>query len=723
MKKQEKRQLEQLDRWQEQISKDEVVWSVEVSKMDERERQYKGEVDITAVCDGDKNRVTYHDTRTTYELIEAQIDTNIPSPKVTPIHKEDERLAKIIEDMLRNELERLPFAQMNDLNERTTPTQGAALFHVEWDNALQTHVTIGDLLVQTKHPKQMIPQAGIYTDLDDMDHFALKLPVTKAYVKRRYQVDVSGEGEEDPSAKALDGEASADDMVTQYVVYYKNDKGGIGIFSWVNDVVLEDLEDYQARRTRHCVKCGAVEPLEMEPLDMPTKDGRHPQDPFREGLPVDFDGNTHNPPRPEPVKSGKLCCPYCGSSKFTDAAEEFEELWLPRVSAHGVEIPGAIAEVQPVLDEEERPLLGEEGLPLMKQVMVPTKIPYYKPKCFPVILQKSVSIFGQLLGNSDVDAVKYQHNSRNRLAAKMLDKLVKGGSIITVPPNARIKNDSEDAKVLTLENAADKAMIGVYDLQGNITQDYSLYREFYEEGRNIVGVTNSYQGKIDNTATSGRAKEFSAAQAAGRLESKRTMKDAAYAKLFEVMFKFKLAYADEPRSIHAKNDSGETQYDVFDRYDFLIQDESGEWYWNDQFIFTCDTSASLASNREAMWQETRMNFSSGCFGDPTAIDTQILFWTKMAQLHYPDAESTKRYLQEKAEKQQQQQQQQQALAAKTQQQQQQQAFALKKLEMENQQAAVEQERKAKERAVALQEVGKVLAAQDKLPNEEADQNK
>lgn len=73
--------------------------------------------------------------------------------------------------------------------------------------------------------------------------------------------------------------------------------------------------------------------------------------------------------------------------------------------------------------------------------------------------------------------------------------------------------------------------------------------QIYEEARQVIGITDSFQGRKDTTATSGTAKEFSAAQAAGRLESKRVMKDAAYAALFEAMFKFKLAYADEPRPV------------------------------------------------------------------------------------------------------------------------------------------------------------------------------
>ena len=164
----------------------------------------------------------------------------------------------------------------------------------------------------------------------------------------------------------------------------------------------------------------------------------------------------------------------------------------------------------------------------------------------------------------------------------------------------------------------------------------------------IVGVNVAVNSNRLGAVTKG-----SAAQAAGRLESKRVMKDAAYAELFEMMFKYAIAYSDEPRSVTYKDSRGETVYEEFNRYDFLEQDADGGWHWNDQFLFSCDTSAPLASNREAMWKETRQNLQTGAFGDPGQTETLILFWSKMEELHYPGAASTKKYLEEKLSREQQ----------------------------------------------------------------------
>ena len=630
-----------LDLWQGRLRRNDAAYSAEEARMDRREELYQGSDHIAPLTDKARKKKTPHVRNICAELIESQVDSNIPQPKVTPVRKEDEWRAALIEDMLRNELDRMPFEQYNDIMERTVPIQGGAAFLVEWDNTQRTNATVGELAVSTLHPKQLVPQDGVYTGIEDMDYIILKVPQTKGYIKSRYGVDVSDESEAEPEVKGGD---SAEDMVTQYVAYYRNDKGGIGLYSWVNDVELEDLEDYQARRLRRCAQCGAVEPLEAEPVEEPAIDGLLP------GMTPDGTGQARQGERGG-QRGRRKTCPYCGGTKWESSAEDYEEVYVPIPRSDGTMIPGA--SVEAVADPTQ---VDELGLPVMTVVEVPTKIPFYKPDIYPVILQKNVSVYGKFLGDSDIDKIEDQQNTTNRIEAKVIDKLLRSGSYITLPDEARIKVDEDDMKVIRPGNAANKALIDVYDLQGDVEQDLAYLAQVYEEARQAIGITDSYQGRKDTTATSGTAKEFSAAQAAGRLESKRVLKDAAYAQLFEAMFKFKLAYADEPRPVVSYDNHGQAEYKQFNRYDFLDQDEAGNWTWNDRFIFSCDTSAPLASNREAMWQETRMNLQTGAFGDPASLQTLILFWSKMEMLHYPGAGETKSYLEEELQRQQEQQQ-------------------------------------------------------------------
>lgn len=626
--------------WQERLKVNETAYAAETARMDQREALYTGTKTLRPMVPGDAKTTAAHVRNLCAELIEAQTDSSIPQPKVTARRRQDEGKAKLIEDMLRNELDRMPFEQLNDIMGRTVPIQGGAAFLVEWDNTQRTHFTIGELAVSTLHPKQIIPQDGVYTGVEDMDYILLKIPQTKEYIQRRYGVELRDEREQEPEIKSAGG-AAAEDLVTQYIAYYRNDKGGIGLYSWVNDTQLEDLEDYQARRLRRCVKCGAVEPLLTEtelPEDFFSGQGA---DPAAEA--ERLAGET----RPRPLRGGRKKCPYCGGSRWEETAEDYEELPTAVARSDGSTVGGMVRRAQ--LSETETDALG---LPVVEILEEPVRVPFYKPDIFPVILQKNVSVYGRFLGDSDIDKIADQQNTTNRIESKIIDKLLKSGSYITLPDSASIRADAEDMKIIRPGTAADAGLIGVYDLQGNISQDLTYLAQVYEEARQVIGITDSFQGRRDTTATSGKAKEFAAAQSAGRLESKRVMKDAAYAALFEAMFKFKLAYTDEPRPVVSNDIHGNARYDTFNRYDFLEQDAAGEWCWNDQFLFSCDTSAPLASNREAMWQETRMNLQTGAFGDPSQLTTLILFWTKMELLHYPGAGETRAYLEEALRRQQ-----------------------------------------------------------------------
>jgi hypothetical protein len=628
-----KNNTEKLELWQARYSRNKTAYEKELNRMDHREALYRGTKDIKGAPDANKVKPAAHVRNVVAELIESQVSSSIPQPKVVALRQEDEEKARLIEDVLRNELDRLPMEYNNDQEERTVPIQGGALSLVEWDSTQRTHQTVGELCVTQTHPKKFIPQDGVWTDIEDMDYFFVLVPQTKAYIKNRYGANVEDQAEEEPGVKGADAEQSAgEDMVTQYMAYYRNDAGGIGLFSWVGDVVLEDLEDYQARRVYVCEKCGE------------RGDGKE--------------------------------CAFCGSKKFREGAEDGEELteditlsngqvipmWSPVLDETGVPRMENMVDtagrpvMSPIMDNMGQPMRDAMGMPMLEPttevVQERTKLPYYKPDVFPVVLRKNVSVFGQFLGDSDVDKIEDQQETIKKLETKAIEKLTKGGSILTIPKDVTMDFTDEELRVLRLDGPEQKALLGVFNLQADVSGDISYMQMVYEEARQIVGITDSFQGRQDRTATSGVAKEFAARQSAGRLESKRAMKDAYYARLFEVMFKFLLAYSDEPRTVVSTDNQGHTKYRNFYRYDFLEQDAAGEWYWNDRFLFSVDASATLANNREGMWQECRMNFQQGAYGNPANLETLVVFWTRMELLHYPGASDTKTYFEGKLKEQQ-----------------------------------------------------------------------
>ena len=622
-----KEQMRRLREWQDRLQDAENEIRPELDRMGKRESIYNGDHTIYKP-DGTvaKKGSASHVRNLGFELVETQVESSIPSPKVTAIRAEDEPLADIIENLLRNVLDRLPFERINDEGERISPIQGGHGLLVDWQDGISGRDWMGDLRVTMMHPRGIIPQAGVY-QVADMDWIFLKTPATRRQIKTSFGVALEEENESDPDARRLgDSPDSSGEIVTLVTCYYRNSAGGIGRFRWVNDTVLEDLEDYQLRRVHRCSACGAV-------------------------------GDGHK-------------CRYCGGTRFDVEVQEFEELTEDITTANGTVIP-ALSEQR---DEFGQPVLepltaGEAVLPQLRPpngpaavryapVMAPTRIPYYKPDVYPIVIRKNVSQSGRFMGSSDIDAIADQQNTMNQISTKIKTKVLGGGSFTTIPSDGvRIVSD-EDNKVIRVDNPAKMQMIKTYNTQVDINMDLALRSQIYEEARQIIGITDSLQGRKDPTATSAVAKEFSAQQAAGRLESKRVMKRAMYQDLFEVIFKFFLAYCEEPRMVHKADENGKTQYLVFDRHDFLYQDEAGEWKYNTDFLFSCDSAAPLANDRQALWKEARMNFQQGAMGPVNEVTTLLRFWTQMEKLHYPMAGDMRRSFEDEVKRRQEQQMQQ-----------------------------------------------------------------
>ena len=585
-----------LDEWQGKLARCETAYAAERKKMDFREELYTGSKRITAPDGGEAKNAT-HVRNVVSEIIESQVQSSIPQPKVSAIRQQDEERAKLIENMLRNELDRLPFEVLNDMDERTCPIQGGSFFLVEWDAAATGAGRMGELAIRAIHPKNVVPQDGVFSSVEDMDYVFILVPQTKAYIKRRYGIDVEEDAETHPEVRGM-AISNADDMVTQVMAYYRNDEGGIGLFSWVSDKVLIDMEDYQARQILTCKKCG------------------------------------------QPGNGRK--CAYCDGKSFESEVLKEEEMTQDMMLSSGDIIPASI------------PLYDPMSFYAQEQQ---NSIPYYKPNTYPLILRRNVSMHGRLLGDSDVDKIEDQQNSMKKLSTKINEKLLKGGSVLIRPKNVQVRPTDEELKVAEIDNPQQREMFSVVNLQADVSADMAYLNHLYEEARQITGITESYQGRRDTTATSGRAKEIAAAQTAGRLESKRVMKEAAYAALFEVMFKFVLAYADEQRDVVSTDHQGTVKHDAFNRYDFLELDDAGEPIWADRFLFSCDVSATLSQNRQAMWEETRANLMQGAYGNPQDPATLAFYWSRMEQLHYPGAADAKTYFENMIQQQMEQQQQ------------------------------------------------------------------
>ena len=558
-----------LKKWQGKFENAKSKYQDELDRMEIQKKYYIGDRHVKGnpnKTSGYASKLSINVRNIVYELIESQIDPSIPMPKVTAIHEEDKDKAKIIEDFIKNEMKSLNFNILNDLQERLTPMLGGDFLLVEWNNQKGYHCTIGDLDVSNIHPKQVIPQPGI-TEIDKMDYIFIRTSQTKDYVKRRFGKDVSEEEETDNDIR--EG-VTSDDIVTVVTAYYKNEKGGIGLFRWCGDVVLEDMEDYQARRIEVCKECGTP-------------------------------------------KTGDIC-EKCGSKRFEVRTDDMETVSF-----------------------------------VENEIEIEIQIPYYKPDQFPLVLRKNISVYDKLLGCSDVDVIEDQQDTIKKLGSKINEKLLKGGSFVTLPSDVGVDTTDEELKIIRIDNPAQKALIDVITAQADIGQDRTMLEMNYQWAKSALGITDSYQGKYDSSATSGTAKQYSINQAAGRLESKRVMKNQAYAQLYELMFKFALAYADQPIPINSQGKDGVQVFAHFDKMDFLKMDAAGQYYWNDEFIFDTDPTSTLLTNREAMWNQADLKLQSGAFGPISELETNYLYWLEQERNGYPNAGEIKKEIERRME--------------------------------------------------------------------------
>lgn len=581
-------------------------------KMDEHRRQYRGTKEI----DGSDVEAK-HVRNITYELIESQVTSYLPSPAVTPKtwSEANERCAKSVERLLAVKRNELPFEEMNDMDERYAPMYGGSVWLCEWDESIITHATAGDVKLSCLAPKRFTGQPNIYRT-EDMEYCFIEFETTKEDIVRKYGVspEKAEETERSPDAES----AEDDDTATLYICYYKDDEDNVCEYIWSGDTELSDVRDYYARKRKVCRKCGRKE---------------------------------------------ALC--DCEKPEFELENEEYEELAADIARSDGTVIPAmspVFKDGAPAMTEEERQAVDESGQPIFDSIgvvliprmvrasvpkMEPTKIPFYKPKAFPIKIRKNTSEEGNLFGQSDCEFIRPQQQAINKLESRILEKQMKGGVMPYMPDDATVDLDnSVFDKVLKLEEKH-TGRYGVLDMQVDVSRDTLAAERHYDHAKRILGISDSFQGQYDNSAKSGVAKQLQIAQAQGRLDSKRKMKNALYAELDKTIFQYYLAYADEPRPASWRDAQGRWQNTYFNRYDFVRYDtDTGEYYYDDEYLFSTDTSVDLESSREFLWQENRQNFQMGAYGPLDLPQTLLIFWQNMERAHYPHARDNVERLQE-----------------------------------------------------------------------------
>ena len=584
--------------------------------------QYEGDLSTDGGVDA---IIGYNMTR---ELIEAQVDTSTPAPRVEPKRWNfaRERNAKAIEKLCAQVRDEEPYERMNDLAERYSPIFGGVPYFVDFDATERTHGEVGRARVSVHNPCRFVPQPHIH-EIDAMEYLFIQYDTTVDDVVRRYGVSY----EDLRAAEAEgDGEAVLDEeqVVTVTLCYYKNDSDAICKYAWSGEVELCDEDDYYRRKVWTCRCCGRRrEACEDEPCTSP--DYERQNDEYEE---LDHD---------VVLDDGRIIPAMSPLYRDGVIVTEEQEIIVTDEMGNAVMTRDANGMMIPMMQTVEQPK------------MVPTRLPYYTPRSYPVVIRRNTSRDRSLYGMSDCDCIRSLQLEVNKMESRIHEKIMRTGAIMAIPDGAELDvSNSIFKEVYKLPPNVDARGFTTIEYKADISQEIMQCERLYEMAKRMLGITNSYLGQPDTTAKSGYAKQLQISQSAGRLESKKVNKNAAYAELDRIIFEMYLAYADEPRPVAYKDAFGNVQNATFNRYAFYEYDElTGQWYIDDDYLFSIDQNSAMERDRRSMWEINQANLQAGMFGNPQDPATLLRYWQMQERVHYPYAREMVEYMQAEVEKQ------------------------------------------------------------------------
>lgn len=377
--------------------------------------------------------------------------------------------------------------------------------------------------------------------------------------------------------------ADDDNLVEVIYCYYLNEDRIVGLFAWapLSGQVICNQESWQIRKLRKCTVCGTINPTSEY-------------------------------------------CGFCGNDRFRFENAEEETLSEDLVKIYNPYEVGETDDPEEMNHYEAKPFLSKG-----------TVIPFYHIRQLPFVPRPAVSSIDSIYGISEVKVVLEMQDGINKVLTKAIDKTLKSGAVVTKPEKMKINDTDDTFKIFGVRTAEEAQMVQTKQIVADTSQDMAIASILYDSAKSSSGVTDSFQGKADTTATSGKAKQFAAVQSAGRIQSLREVKAAAFSGLYELILKYLLAFSDETRKFVRVLPDGQEQEECWNKYMFLDKDDKGEIYYRDDFHFNSDAASTLSQNRVQMWQETQEKFVQGAFGVPSEPRTLKLFWNTMDSLQYP----------------------------------------------------------------------------------------
>lgn len=388
------------------------------------------------------------------------------------------------------------------------------------------------------------------------------------------------------------------DLIEVVEVYYLNKDRWVGHLVYVrsNLIVLANDIEWGARKVRRCTKCGSEVPIKDE-------------------------------------------CPVCAHTEFEYKSVTTEIL---KETLEYVENKYRTGKSNDPAEDVNK--TDDKNV-----IPVGTEIPYYMVRQLPFVPKRTIKVAKDIYGMSEVQLHLEAQDSVNKLLNKAEKKSAKSKAYVTTLKDTNIRDDDNEITFIEIEDAAEGQAIQVKQVVADISEELTMADMLYNNARSSAGVTDTDQGKYDPSAKSGKAKEAQLTASAQRQSSSKTQRNTAYAGVYELIFKYLLAYSDEERSFVALLPDGTYREEVWSKYMFLAKNSNNELYYRDDFAWSVDSVAYITKDRETMWQLIDRDFLNGTTG--SELDPQralSLYWHMKDQFGYPTAKFAIKFLEESA---------------------------------------------------------------------------
>ena len=375
------------------------------------------------------------------------------------------------------------------------------------------------------------------------------------------------------------------DIVPVVNCYFLNEDRLLGKFSWCEtsmQVLCNELE-WGIRKRRECTVCRHISPFETK-------------------------------------------CPVCGSKSFQYYSVKEQKLTEPLTF---VKNPYAV-------NESENPDDNQPQADDAQTIPAETVIPHYLLRQLPFVPYRRIGVPRTLYGISEVEILLEDQDLINKFLNKAENKSKKSKAYVTKLKDTHISDKDSEISYVEVESPQEGQSIQVKQVTADITEEITMAQMLYDIAKSTVGVTNTDQGKSDPTARSGKAKQLQMAASAARNDAPNTLRNLAYSGVYELIFKFMLAFSDEERSYVKLLPDGTAKEEVWSKYMFLAKDDDGVFYYRDDFAWSVDTATEITQDRAAMWQLIDNDFLNGTMGTQTDPNRALqMYWTMKEQMGYP----------------------------------------------------------------------------------------